>query len=596
MTPHRFIQRSLVLSILPTLGFFAPGAAAQVVIDVDQLRQRIDGFGASSAFFSKDISEDDAEWLFSPDLGIGVSMLRVRIHHEDAITEELETAKKAVAYGVPVWAAPWTPPPRFKSNAGTADELKNKNGATLTPANYGAFAEYLADFVENMADEGVEIVAITPQNEPDYMADWDGCSYSPQQMASFIGSHLGPEFEERGLSTQIVAPDTAFLKNLPSFGSAFMADANVKKYLAGFSTHPYESDGFDPSWSVPRDNGLFFWQTELSWEDKSGAGDRPDFDTEAEGGMKTALWMTKIMHDHLTVMWVNAWNYWNLTAVNDDYSSDSMRKNPALIQDGKRLKRGYAFGNYSKFVRPGFHRVDASPDKPVNNVLVSAYLGDAENPEQGQLVVVAINDNNAVSNQTFTIEGELPFPIKGKPVPYVTSATYALAAQPEIEIDPLDNSFDFALPAKSVTSFVVQLDVTAPNNGSGGADSTGSGGDGAGASANGAGGDAALAGGSDGLGAGGVSVDGSGGALAAGGGDGLASGGLDGATAGSGASTGAPGGESDLGIDEAGCGCDLASSRSKGLGAMWGGALVIAALARLRRRPRPGRPPHRALT
>ncbi len=95
--------------------------------------------------------------------------------------------------------------------------------------------------------------------------------------------------------------------------------------------------------------------------------------------MKTALWMGKMMHEHLTKLWMNAWSYWNLTAVGEDYADDASRKNPALIQDGVKFKRGYVLGNYAKFVRPGFTRVEATASPAIR----SLRLGVQE-PERRQ--------------------------------------------------------------------------------------------------------------------------------------------------------------------------------------------------------------------
>jgi glucuronoarabinoxylan endo-1,4-beta-xylanase len=162
----------LIASPLVAAGVLVTSSAmAQVTVQVAELRQTMDGFGASSAFFSEDISEEDAEFLFSEETGIGLSLLRVRIHHEDAITMEIETAKKAKMWGARVWAAPWTPPPEWKTNG----ELNAKPMAHLRSQNFGDYANYLADFAEYMATEGVPLVAITPQNEPDWEADWDDC-------------------------------------------------------------------------------------------------------------------------------------------------------------------------------------------------------------------------------------------------------------------------------------------------------------------------------------------------------------------------------------------------------------------------------------
>ena len=449
---------SIISPLFAVVALVTPSALAQVTVQVNELRQTMDGFGASSAFFSEDISEEDAEFLFSEETGIGLSLLRVRIHHEDAVTMELETAKKAKMWGARVWAAPWTPPPAWKTN----NELNAKPMAHLRSQNFGDYANYLADFAEYMADEGVPLVAITPQNEPDWEADWDGCLWSPSEMVTFIGQHLGPVFEERGLDVMIVAPDTAHLRNLPGFVDAILANADAKKYTAGISTHPYSAADFDMTWSVPRDNDLFFWQTEISQENFDPR-DYPD------PTMTSALTMLRMVHDHLTQLWMGAWNWWNLTAVTENYEDDPNRQNPALIQNGERFKRAYALGNFAKFVRPGFQRVEATPS-PATDVLVSAYRNDS------RVVVVAINAGGSAASQTFTLEGDLGGTVADA-VPWVTSDTLSLEAQTAVAIT--NGAFQFSLPAKSVTTFVVDIDVAATGGTGGMAGTAGTGGTGA---------------------------------------------------------------------------------------------------------------------
>lgn len=535
--------------------FWASNASAEVVVQLDELRQRIDGFGASSAFFSEDISQEDADFLFGVEQGIGLSLLRVRINHERNDTTDIETAKKAYALGARVWAAPWSPPPEYKTNEALPADPGN---GRLKTANYADFASYLADFAEWMEAQGVPLTAITPQNEPDWPATWDGCLYSASEMANFIGNHLGPEFEERGLDdVMIVAPDTASLKNLPAFAEALVADANVMKYLDGISTHPYSEEDFDYSWSVPRDNNLFFWQTEISWE---SFNEGPNVDDTPDPGMKTALWMVKMMHRHLTKLWMNSWSYWNLTAVADNYADDSKRKNPALIQDGVRYKRAYALGNYSKFVRPGFVRVEATPE-PATDLYVSAYKSD------DRVVIVAINDSNAAATQTIKLTGDLGGPVENA-VPWVTSDQLALEAQAPIAIDATDNSFEASLPPKSVTSFVVDVDVPEPpgSGGSGGTDGA-SGSTSVSGGAGGTAGSASAVGGAGGLGSGGT---------------GPSLGGSSGDAAG-GSSSGAPQ-SSAAAADESGCACRVAARSSREAPALWALAASAVAIALGRRR------------
>lgn len=584
--------------------FVTSSALAQVTVQLDELRQTMDGFGASSAFFSENISDEDAEFLFSEETGIGLSLLRVRIHHEGAITMEIETAKKAKMWGARVWAAPWTPPPEWKTNG----ELNAKPMAHLRSQNFGDYANYLADFAEYMAAEGVPLLAITPQNEPDWEADWDGCLWSASEMVTFIGQHLGPVFEERALDVMIVAPDTAHLRNLPGFTDAIIADADAKKYTAGISTHPYSAADFDMNWSVPRDNGMFFWQTEISQENFNPR-DYPD------PSMTSALAMVRMVHDHLTKLWMGAWNWWNLTAVTENYQDDQNRQNPALIQNGERFKRAYALGNYAKFVRPGFKRVEATP-QPVTDVLVSAYRGDA------RVVVVAVNATSAASMQTFTLQGELGGTVESA-VPWVTSDTLSLEAQPPVAI--ANGAFQFSLPAKSVTSLVVDIDVPASGGTGGMAGTAGSGGM---AGTAGAGGMAGLGGGTTagdagmgglatgGLaGMGGAATAGDGGTSTSGGAPtagtaGLDTGGMAGAAAGAaggnaGVGTGGTGdggapaaGSGGTGMAGAGapmqddgapasegCACRTPSTSSESAG-RWSLALLTVGLAFARRRTR----------
>jgi len=553
-----FVSSSLAALCL----LVAPDVVAQVLVDADQEHQTIDGFGASSAFFSESITPAQAEFLFSKDSGIGLSLLRVRINHQNGDTTDLNTAQKAQAWGAKIWAAPWTPPPEWKTNGILEARVEGEEDGHLIVDNYGDFAGYLADFAEYMAENDVVLTAITPQNEPDWPSEWPGCLYTPDEMVTFIRDFLGPEFEARGLDDiQIFAPDTAHLKNLPDFADALVADADALAYLDGISTHPYSQSGdvFDTSWSLPRDKGLRFWQTEISWE-RFFENPTPAMDTP-DPGMKTALWMAKMLHEHITELQVNAWSYWNLIAVADDYDND--RQNPALIQDGVIFKRAYVLGNYSKFVRPGAVRIEA-PAEPATDVYVSAYKQDE------RVTIVAINDGATASAQDFTLQGQLPYDIVDV-VPWVTSDTLELEAQAALTMT--DGSFSFELPAKSVTSIVVTLDAPLPPEGTGGTSGVG----GSGGSASGAGG------GSDVSGTGGAgATSGAGGATTGTGGGVVGAGGDAGVVGVGGSGAANPGGPGA----PPGCGCKTVGQSSQSEASTWALALLGLGAVFARRRLR----------
>lgn len=68
-----------------------------------------------------------------------------------------------------------------------------------------------------------------------------------------------------------------------------------------------------------------------------------------------------------------------------------------MKEDGTISKRGYNMAHFSKFVRPGYVRIDATKN-PNANVYVSAYKGD------NKVVIVAINKSNTGVNQNFVLQ------------------------------------------------------------------------------------------------------------------------------------------------------------------------------------------------
>ena len=132
----------------------------------------------------------------------------------------LITALQATLRGTKVWATAWTPPPIWKTT-------NNKNGSgegyasnKLDPAHYQDYANYLADFVDLMAKDNVPIIGLSPANEPDYTASWDGAQWTPAELTTFISQNLGPTFAQRFPSVKIIAPDTASWPNVDQLPDA----------------------------------------------------------------------------------------------------------------------------------------------------------------------------------------------------------------------------------------------------------------------------------------------------------------------------------------------------------------------------------------
>src|SRR4051812_1826737 len=229
-----------------------PGPAA---IDLTQTYQRIDGFGASSAWTATNISDALADQFFSPDTGIGLSLLRVQIK-PDGTTAELATAKKAVARGAKVWAAPWSPPGEWKDNGATT------NGGSLLDANRQDWANRLATFASSMAAQGVPLVAISAQNEPNYKASWDTCLYTPTQLVTFVRDFLGPALAAQSLTVPVMAPETQGWDQFARFADPLLADSTTVGMLGPIATHYYA--GLPSDYQLAKAAGKVLWETEVS--------------------------------------------------------------------------------------------------------------------------------------------------------------------------------------------------------------------------------------------------------------------------------------------------------------------------------------------
>lgn len=68
-----------------------------------------------------------------------------------------------------------------------------------------------------------------------------------------------------------------------------------------------------------------------------------------------------------------------------------------MKEDGTMSKRGAMMAQYSRYVRPGYVRVDATKN-PNTNVYVSAYTGD------NKVVIVAINKGTSAVSQKFNLQ------------------------------------------------------------------------------------------------------------------------------------------------------------------------------------------------
>ena len=386
--------------------------AGEAIVNFADVRQRIDGFGASDTWVGP-LSDAQADLFFSPTNGIGLSILRQGIDWSGNSLSTPANATKAAARGAIVWAAPWTAPAAWKDNGSTS------NGGHLLPQYYDAWATRLANYaVASQQTSGVPLYAISAQNEPDYVAGYDSMIYTNQEMTNFV-KVLGPKLAALNPRPKLMQPEVSSWGNAWGFSSSALADSTAAQYFDILGLHQYAG------LTAPQSTARPIWETEQSSFEP--------FDPGILNGIGVARWI----HDALVTGGVSAWHYWWLVGLNaDDEGLIGYNRNTQIT------KRLYTVGNYSKFVRPGYVMVGVSGGTP--NVSVSAF----KNPSTGAFVIVAINQNGTDAPQTVVMSGLSSTSV----TPWVTSSTLDLAQQANLTV--VNGSFTTMLPGYSVTTFV----------------------------------------------------------------------------------------------------------------------------------------------
>lgn len=399
-------------------------AADTVVVNTGKEYQTIDGFGGMNhpEWMGSDLTDAQRQKAFGNGKDeLGFTILRIFVNpNSNQWNKAVPTAKFASQHGVKVFASPWEPP----SNLAESDS--NGGKLHLPKSNYTAYAQHLNNFGNYMKNQGVDLYAISVQNEPDYASEWT--RWSTDETTDFLANYA-----DKITSTKVMSPES--FQYAPETAS-WVKDGGKKYYTKIlnnqkafancdlFGTHFYGTQRAWMDFPALESCGKPIWMTEVYVPNSSS-----DADTWPE-----ALDVAENIHNGMTVGNMSAYVWWYIR-----------RSYGPMKENGNISKRGYMMAQYSKFVRPGDVRIDAT-EQPTQNVFVSAYKNDAD-----QVTIVAVNKTTSEYNQSFSMgSGES---ISGV-TRYRSSGSENLAKS---EISFNGTGFAAQLPAQSVSTFVVDL-------------------------------------------------------------------------------------------------------------------------------------------
>ena len=349
-------------------------------LDATQKRQYITGFGGfvcSPQFGYNHMNTTEIKKVWGPTSTVGCNIMRLYIPiGRNSWQQSLQTAKTAKQMGLIVFASPWGQPAEWKTN-GTSN-AKNSDGTTgsLKRENWADYAKYLEDYVQYLRKNGVELDAISIQNEPDWSAEYAGCLWSASEIAEFVKTY------GKSISCKVMAPETLAVRD--DYVNA-LNKSDVLDCFDIYGGHQY--GGIQPAYKNLIKKGKEIWMTEylINWNEGQASSRAFDFSKDFFNFFSA-----------INVCMLGDFNAWIHYAAKRFYGM--LGDGQQGTSNGTVTKRGYIMAHFARFVT-GMTRIDATFSGA--SLEGSGYLSQTGD------TVVAVVANSGDADCTLTID--LPF-------------------------------------------------------------------------------------------------------------------------------------------------------------------------------------------
>ncbi|MFW5891315.1 MAG: glycoside hydrolase family 30 protein [bacterium] len=387
---------------------FSKIKGSQLILNIDKKYQKIIGFGgafteaAAYTFYQmpKDKQTEVINAYFNIETGLGYNLGRVSINSCDfslgnyTYVDDYDTSltsfninrdKKFVIPMIKfaevirkdkldILASPWSPPAWMKTN----NDMNH--GGKLLDKYKQVWANYYIEFIKAYNNEGVNIFALSVQNEPAAKQVWDSCIYSKEEERDFVRDYLGPTLENSSFKdTKLLIwdhnRDIIFDRV-----NTVLEDNIANKYVWGIGFHWYVSEAFENLTKVHNtfpDKHLLF--TEGTVEGGVALGDFStgeryarnmigDFNNYCEGYIEWNLMLNELGGPN------HVGNYCDAPIIYNT-KTDKLFYNSSY----------YAIGHFSKYIKVGAIRIASKLESDKLNHV--AFL----NPN-GDVVIIVQNE------------------------------------------------------------------------------------------------------------------------------------------------------------------------------------------------------------
>ena len=439
--------------------------AAPVQVTVRTTRkQTITGFGAACCFGAMEPYASDTQpvrLLYGSQSKIGLNIMRMEISPNfegDVRVAEwgnwdtpydwqgsVPSAKIVKQRGGIVFGTPWSPPGDYKTNGtaagGNSDDQGNQRG-TLREDCYEKFFPWLNTFLAYMKSKGVEVDAVSVQNEPDWWVSYSGCLYTPEQQLKLVKNYAHMLDRETYKGVRLISAEPLGFD--PKYSNALLNNSTAREQIDIIAGHIYGHPALGDLKTAAALAAKYdkeVWMTEHSSTDN--IGDR------------LPTWHEQLLFaeelNECMLAGCTGYIYWYMRAHWSFISTGEAKYGEGNKTKNKLLPRAFVMSHFSKHVT-GSTRLVTSRDLSSGTEAAqefSAYIkGDS-------LIVMAI-DTTATDKE---LKLKLPEKVKsGVHLISTGNETENLCQESPIEIEEATQEIIVSMPGRSLNTYIFMIE------------------------------------------------------------------------------------------------------------------------------------------
>lgn len=491
-------MRKVIALLLLTVTVTGHAQSVQVKVSMDNAIMtnggRWEGWGTSLCWWANRIgyhevlTQKAADLFFDKEKGLGLNIMRYNVgggddptHHHitrtdsdvpgwmvldeggnrvwdyDADARQLNVTKAAMkAAGQDAYLEIFSnSPPYFMTVSGCSTGNFKSDENNIRPEEYAAFAEYMAHVASYMTKKlGLKVRSVSPMNEPNTNY-WpamnykqEGCHIDAGQAQSTLLEETSKALKRYGLDVVLTASDeTNPGKQIEEIQTL---TPEARAAISRISVHTYGTNSIREMGQLAKDEKINLWMSEVDGNGTAG---------QNAGEMAAGLWLADKIISDIQALEPSAWVLWQVidTHVSKDGYQGRKDKGPLNKAGGywgtawadhdrgviEVTKKYYAFGQFSRYIRPGSTLINCMTDRRSGCRVLAAKDGKT-------LTIVCTNTTAADKNMSFDLS---EFKVRGKVRQIRTSLDeqWTETERPK----PVGSQLAVTLKPNSVTTFIL---------------------------------------------------------------------------------------------------------------------------------------------